>query len=43
MNAQQIYQELQKRLNKDKLEPEEVSRLSTMQNWITKTTNENLK
>ncbi|CAG8683448.1 5557_t:CDS:1, partial [Cetraspora pellucida] len=37
MNTLQICQELQKQANKDELEPEEILKLSTVQNWITKT------
>ncbi|CAG8820539.1 40960_t:CDS:2, partial [Gigaspora margarita] len=37
VNRKKMYQELQERLNKDELKPEEVPRLSTVQNWITKT------
>ncbi|CAG8683364.1 426_t:CDS:2, partial [Scutellospora calospora] len=37
MNALQMCQELQEQANKGELEPEEIPKLSTVQNWITKT------
>ncbi|CAG8498745.1 15121_t:CDS:2 [Cetraspora pellucida] len=36
MNALQMCQELQEQANKDELEPEEIPKLSTVQNWIIK-------
>ncbi|CAG8780696.1 22175_t:CDS:2 [Gigaspora rosea] len=37
LNAQQMYQELHKQVNKGELELEEIPKLSIVQNWITKT------
>ncbi|CAG8702392.1 31153_t:CDS:2 [Gigaspora margarita] len=37
INTQQMYQELHEKVNKGELEPKEMSKFSTVQNWITRT------